>query len=276
MAPGLLPDLLMQARSTSDAIASAAEFPDFHDEGHGYDVFGLHPPTARRVLRWTHPIYARYFRVASYGAERIPTRGAAILAGNHSGTLPMDGVMLWADVAQHTGRALRLVGDWFIVRLPIISTLFARTGVVNGTHSNVNCLLERGELIAIFPEGTAGVGKPFRERYQLQEWRVGHVEHAIRHRAPIVPFAIIGAEESWPVLFKVPVQLFGAPYLPVPMTLLPLPWPYAIHYGAPIEVYRRYAPEDADDPEAVLEAAAEVRDAVAALIDEGLARRRRT
>ena len=229
----------------------------FYDEGHGYDLFGLDPRVVELALRAGMPIYRRYFRVESSGIEQLPARGSAILAPNHGGTLPIDAAMLWLDVTSRTGRVLRTIGDWFIPRLPFVSTFFSRTGVVAGTHANVRALLERGELLAIFPEGVTGPAKPFTERYHLQEWRVGHAEHAIRHRVPIVPVAIIGAEEAWPVLARLPWRLFGAPYLPIPFTPLPLPIQIKIHYGTPIELRG-----DADDPHVVDAAATQVRRAV--------------
>lgn len=233
----------------------------FFDEGHGYDLFGLRPAVLERALRATAPFYRHYFRVASRGTDRLPLRGGAILAPNHSGTLPIDAAMLWFDVNLRTGRVLRTIADRFIPRLPFISTLFARAGVVAGSHTNVAHLLDRGELIAIFPEGVTGPAKPFSERYHLQQWRVGHAEHAMRHHVPVIPVAIIGAEEAWPVLARVPWKLFGAPYLPIPLAPLPLPVRIEIHYGRPIELHG-----DADDPHVVSAAATRIRRAVEELM----------
>lgn len=232
----------------------------FHDEGHGFDLFGLELGAVERALRLALPVYRRYFCVESTGVERIPA-GAAILAPNHSGMLPIDAAMLWVDVLIRTDRVLRTVGDRFIPRLPFIGTWFSRTGVVAGTHANLHRLLARDELVAVFPEGVTGPAKPRAERYHLQQWRVGHAEHAIRHRVPVVPVAIIGAEEAWPLLARIPVRSFGAPYLPVPLSPLPLPVPITIRYGKPLQFAG-----DADDPENVLVAAGRVRDAVAEML----------
>ncbi len=253
-------------------IAPATELESIHDDGLGYDVFGLHHASVRRALRWGRGAYERYFRVESHGAEHIPRSGAAILVANHGGVLPVDGAMLWLDVVRRTGRVLRPIADRFVPSLPVIGTAFARVGVVSGTRSNVRLLLERGELIAIFPEGVSGTGKPFHDRYHLQAWNVGHAELAIRHRAPIVPVAIIGAEESWPLLARLGhLHPFGAPYVPLPATPLPLPVHFHIHYGPPVELH--VDPRDADDSEMIDAAAGRVRAAVASLIAEGLARR---
>jgi 1-acyl-sn-glycerol-3-phosphate acyltransferase len=188
----------------------------FHDEGHGYDVFGLHPPTLDRAVTFGAPLYERYLRVDSTGIEHVPTEGPAILVANHGGVLPLDAAVLCLDVLRRTARIPRAVADHFVPRLPLVSTLFARLGVVSGTHANVRRLLERGELLAIWPEGVSGPAKPFARRYQLQSWRVGFAEYALRFGAPIIPVAIVGAEESWPLAGRLRgVRAFGSPYLPI-------------------------------------------------------------
>jgi len=247
----------------------------FHDEGFGYDVFGLHPPTVERALRAAMPLYRHYFAVESHGSENIPADGPAILVANHGGILPMDAAMLWTDVVHQSRRYVRVIADRFVPQLPFVSTLFARVGAVSGTHANVRRLLERDELLAVFPEGVTGPAKPFHQRYELQDWRVGHAELAIRYQVPVIPVAIIGAEESWPVLLRLRLKLFGAPYLPIPMAPLPLPVPFQIHYGRPVELHRAHSPADADDPACLAAAAARTRQAVAGLVLHGLTARER-
>jgi 1-acyl-sn-glycerol-3-phosphate acyltransferase len=248
----------------------------YADAGHGYDAFGLHPAWVALGLDLTRPAYRAWFRVQSYGSEHIPREGAAILVANHAGILPFDGMMLWTDVLRRTNppRVSRAVADYFVPRLPLVSTLFARVGSVSGSRSNVSALLDRGELLMIFPEGVGGVGKPYRERYRLQHWHVGHAEMAIRHRAPVIPVAIVGAEEQFPLTVRLPLHAFGAPYLPLSALPLPLPVRYRIHYGAPLNLHTEWQPAQADEP-AVLSAAAErVRYAVQALLDQARASRR--
>ncbi len=257
-------------------VKDRADRLHFRDAGHGYDAFGMHPDFVAMADALTSPLYRGYFRVKSYGAEHIPADGAGILAANHSGTLPLDGMMLWADVYRNTDppRNARAVADYFVSTLPVVSTLFARCGVVTGSRGNARTLLEAGELLLIFPEGTPGIGKPFASRYQLQEWRVGHCELAIRHRAPVVPVGIVGAEEQMPQLARIPMpRASPVPYLPVPATPVPLPVRYHIHYGEPLRFDREYEPRDADDPDLVHQAALRVRDAVRELIRRGLEQR---
>jgi 1-acyl-sn-glycerol-3-phosphate acyltransferase len=247
----------------------------FHDEGYGFDVFGLHPPSLEAAAAAGAPIYERYFRVDSRGAEYIPAHGPAIIIANHGGVLPVDAAMLCLDVLRHTPRIPRAIADHFVPRLPLVSTLFARLGVVSGTRANVRHLLEAGELIAIFPEGVSGPAKPYTLRYELQRWRVGFAENALRFRAPIIPAAIIGAEESWPLAARIRVlRMFGAPYLPIPVSPIPLPARYLIRYGEPLHVDQGHPRRDADDPAIVAQVAEEARVAVAKLVAATLAERR--
>ncbi len=248
----------------------------FQDAGHGFDPFGLHPEYVAFGLSLVMPVYRNWFRVLSNGIENIPAEGPAILAGNHSGTLPLDGMMLYVDVALGRNRVPRPVADHFVSAMPFIGTLFTRSGMVGGSRGNVRSLLESGELLMIFPEGVPGIGKPFSERYKLQAWRRGHAELAIRHGAPVVPVGIIGAEEQMPQIARLETlgKLLGLPYLPVPATPIPLPVRYHIYYGEPIPLQKDYRPQQADDPEAVREAAGRVKDAVEKLLARGLAERK--
>jgi 1-acyl-sn-glycerol-3-phosphate acyltransferase len=271
-ASGLVRGLLVcpVMKAVRDRILREAAF---HDAGYGYDIFGLHPPTLASAVVAAKPIYERYFRVKSSGAVRIP-EGPVILVANHAGVLPVDGAMLCMDVLLNSEprRIPRAIADHFVPRLPLVSTLFARLGVVSGTRSNVRQLLERGELLVIFPEGVSGPAKDFRNRYTLQEWSVGFAELAIRYRASVVPVSILGSEESWPLVAKLGLHAFGAPYIPIPLSPVPLPVHYEIRYGSPLhfDLSRR----DADDPLAVAAVAAEACEALEQQIaDARIARR---
>lgn len=247
----------------------------YADAGHGYDSFGLNPDWVSFGDALAGPVYEKYFRVRSYGHEHIPRTGPGVLAGNHSGTLPFDGAMIWMDVLRHTDppRVPRAVADYFVPSLPVVSALFARCGVVGGSRGNARALLETGELLMIFPEGVPGISKPWKKRYQLQDWRQGHCELAIRHRAPVIPVAVIGAEEQMPQLAALPG--FGPlPLIPIPATPVPLPVRYHIHYGAPIRLDLEHHPDEADDPQVVRAAALRVKAAVQELIERGLRERK--
>ena len=136
----------------------------------------------------------------------------------------------------------------------------------------MRALLQKGELLLIFPEGTPGIIKPWAKRYQLQKFRVGHAELAIRFGCPVIPIGVVGAEEQMPQLTtsRRLGKALGVGDLPIPMLPVPLPVRYHIHYGEPIPLHEEYSPEQADDPVVVKAAAARVRDAVQALLDRGL------
>lgn len=264
-------------RKRLDRIDEIVRRMRFRDAGHGYDEFGLHPSTARWGLQAVKPLHDRYFRVTAHDAHHIPAEGPAVLAANHAGMLPFDAIMLVLNVLANTDppRLARTAMDHFVPLMPFIGTLFARCGAVAGSRGNFARLLDAGELVCAFPEGVPGISKPIWKRYQLQQWRQGHCELAIRHRSPVVPVAILGSEESWPQVGHIDaVQLFGAPYLPVPLTPLPLPVSFHIYYGEPIPLHEEHPPEDGDDPQVVTAAAARVKDAVAALVRRGLDERK--
>ena len=245
------------------------------DNGHGFDAFGLHPSFAAFGLGLCWKLHQDYFRVQSYGVENIPTDSGAVMAANHSGTIPTDAAMLWADVLLKTRRIPRPIADHFVPSLPWIGVLFARSGLVGGSRGNARALLSSNELVMIFPEGVGGIGKNAKLAYQLQKWHLGHAELAIRHGVPVIPTAIIGAEEQMPQIGQINSlgKLLGLPYMPIPLTPLPLPVRYHIHYGEPVPVHLDYKPEAADDPNVVREAAGRVRSSVEALIEHGLAAR---
>lgn len=248
----------------------------FADAGHGFDPFGLHPDFVTFGVAMTAGLYERYFRVESSGHEHIPATGPAVLAANHSGAVPFDSAMIWTDVVRHTNppRVPRPVADHFVPMIPIIGTIFARGGMVGGSRGNARTLLERGEMLLIHPEGVPGIAKAFKLRYQLQEWRVGHVELAIRHAAPVIPVAVVGAEEQMPQVGKIPISVAGMPFIPITLTPFPLPVRYHIRYGEPIPVDKLYSRAQADDPAAVQEAAALVKRTVQAMLDEGVKARK--
>lgn len=246
------------------------------DLGEGYDCFGASADGTGVALALTRPLYERWFRVESRGAHHVPSEGPVIVAANHSGTLPFDAMMLHADLLRRTDppRLPRSVVDRFVPRLPWFSTLVARAGAINGTRRNVEHVLATGQLLVVFPEGTVGIGKPFAERYRLQPWRPGHAELALRHRAPVVPTAIVGAEEQLPIIARIDrFHAFGAPYLPVPLFPFPLPVHYHVRYGEPLALHERF-PGDPRDPGRIREAAAEVAREVQALIDGALRERK--
>ena len=236
------------------------------DAGHGFDELGANPEAIEKVLPAMRAMHRYYFRVRSHDANNVKKSGGTILVANHSGTLPFDGMMIATDVLLHRDRLVRPITDRFLPRLPFFGTWAARVGAVTGGRRNVETLLEQGEAILIFPEGTTGVGKPWSDRYRLQDWRVGHAELAIRYHVPIVPVALVGAEEQMPQIARISWNLMGVPYIPIPATPFPLPVRYHIFYGEPIDL----SEYDATDARSVREGAIKVRTSVESLLHHGL------
>lgn len=251
------------------------------------DDFGLDPDFIESVAPFFELLYYRWWRVEARFLERIPATGPAIVVANHSGTMfPWDGAMLKVALKREhpSQRELRPLIDNFAAALPFVGSAMSRLGAVRACRENAERLLGEGEVIAVFPEGVRGIGKPFERRYRLERFgRGGFVTVAARTRAPIVPVAIIGAEEIHPMLAKVegPARLFGIPYLPITPTfpwlgvlgLVPLPTKWTIVVGEPIEVASRFAKPDEPDPAEVERVTEEVRSTVQVMIDRVLTER---
>ena len=230
-------------------------------------------------------LYERWWRVRVEGAHNVPGHGRALLVANHAGILPWDATMIaTALLREHPlPRHPRfLVLDWAF-DLPWISVFMRRVGGVVASPFNALRLLEQDELVAVFPEGVKGTGKPFAERYRVQRFgRGGFVEIALRTGAPIVPVAVVGSEEIYPKLGELPAlaRLIGAPYFPVtptfpwlgPLGAVPLPSKWRIEFCPPIET-ASYGPEAAGDRRTVLELAERTRAEVQNALYANLVRR---
>jgi 1-acyl-sn-glycerol-3-phosphate acyltransferase len=177
--------------------------------------------------------------------EKVP-RGRVLLISNHSGQLPFDGMMIGsAMVLEHDPpRVVRSMVEKWIPRLPFVSVLFARMGQIVGTPENCRRLLEHEEAILVFPEGARGISKTFDKRYQLERFGSGFMRLALETKTPIVPVAVVGAEEQAPAFYNLKsiANAIGAPSFPVtptfpllgPAGLLPLPTRYRIYFGDPL------------------------------------------
>jgi 1-acyl-sn-glycerol-3-phosphate acyltransferase len=244
-----------------------------------YDRFGMSPDAVRRAFPFFYALYRLYFRVQSRGHENLPVRGPAILSSNHGGLLPFDGAMLVIDLLLKTDppRLARAIVDRWAGSLPWVNIFYARVGQVVGTRENFADLLADGQLVLVFPEGTAGIRKPITQRNHLQGFHVGFVEEALRAGAPIVPTAVVGTDDQAPILydFKGLARRLGLPAVPItptfpwlgPLGLLPYPVRYRIVYGEPLSFHERFGPEDADDPRLVRYLARQVRLRVQQLVD---------
>jgi 1-acyl-sn-glycerol-3-phosphate acyltransferase len=250
------------------------------------DDFGRDPRTTARWEPLLELLYTRWFRCATTGLEHVPDTGPALLVANHAGTLPYDSAMIVHSVRRdHPARRdVRPLVEDAVFHLPFLGPLVNRIGGVRACPENAERLLERGELVAVFPEGVKGMGKLWRERYKLQRFgRGGFVKLALRSRAPLIPVAVVGAEEAVPMLGKVTwfARSVGLPYVPItptfpwlgPAGLLPLPSRWTLRFGPPIDLAAQYGPEAADDRLLVNRLADQIRAQLQQMVDEILATR---
>lgn len=276
------------ARTTVDAATTAALGRDFeerldriarrYESEYGTDPFGFDPAWAKYAIGVAATFHRFYFRTEVTGIDRVPA-GRVLLVANHSGQIPIDAMMIGASMFLDAAepRVVRSMVEKWVQTLPFVSTLFHRVGQILGTPDNARRLLEQGECLLVFPEGTRGISKPFRDRYKLTPFGHGFLRLALEMRAPIVPVAVVGAEEQYVSLGNLErvAKLFGAPSLPlipqllVPGGQLPLPTKYRITFGEPLRF-----DGDADDDDAVVgEKVQAVRAAIDAMLREMLAKR---
>jgi 1-acyl-sn-glycerol-3-phosphate acyltransferase len=243
---------------------------------------GGHDPT---FLDRTSPLleflWSRYFRVRLLGIENVPATGAAMLVGNHSGGIPYDGALLLHGIHRDhpAHRRVRPLVANFAFRQGWMANVIARIGGVRASRETALPLLAKGELIAVFPEGLRGVGKLYRERYRMARFgRGGFVRLASEAQVPLLPVAVVGAEEIHPVIGKITslAEPLGLPYIPItptfpwlgPLGLLPVPTKWTIQIGAPIP-----PPAPGDGPGTV-RVAESVRTAIDGMIADLLVQRR--
>jgi len=268
-----------EARDTLERVLRRLE-GDHEDDEWGFDE-----DFADLVEPFFGFLYDRWWRVSVEGAQRVPAHGRALLVSNHAGILPWDATMISvALLREHPlPRHPRfLVLNWAF-DLPWISAFIRRVGGVVASPYNALRLLEQDQLVAVFPEGVKGTGKPFGQRYRLQRFgRGGFVEIALRAGAPIVPVAVVGSEEIYPKLADVPAvaRAIGAPFFPVtptfpwlgPLGVVPLPSKWRIEFCDPIPT-AHFGPDAANDRGLVLELTDQVRDTVQQALYANLVRR---
>ena len=241
---------------------------DYAVDEYGFDA----EVTERFLLAALRPIAQKWFRVEVRGAENIPTEGGALVVSNHSGTIPVDGLMTMVSVHDHTGRHLRPLGADLVFRMPVVSEIARKSGATLACNEDAERMLRGGELVGVWPEGFKGIGKPYSERYRLQRFgRGGFVSAAMRTGVPIVPCSVVGAEEIYPLVGNMPAlaRLLGVPYIPVtpffpwlgPLGMIPLPSKWLIEFGEPIRT-DSYDEGAADDPMLVFNVTDQVRETI--------------
>ncbi len=251
------------------------------------DEFGFDRELTESVLlAVVRPLYKRWFRVEVRGIENIPDTGGALVVANHSGAVALDSVMTQIAVhdthPQH--RFLRMLGADLVFQTPFVGEIARKGGATLAANGDAERLLSSGEVVGVWPEGFKGIGKPFSERYKLQRFgRGGFVSAALRTRRPIVPCAIVGAEETYPIIGNLPTlaRLLGLPYFPVtptfplfgPLGAIPLPSKWLIEFGAPVPT-DEFDSGAAEDPMLIFDLTDQVRQTIQQTLYSLLVQRR--
>lgn len=248
------------------------------------DDFGFDPDlTENIIIPMLRPLFDKWWRVEQRGVENIPATGPALLVANHSGTIPWDALMMKVGLLDATGRHCRLLAEDLPFRIPVVGEVARKTGTSLSCEEDATRLLDGGELVCAFPEGYNGLGKPYSERYKLQQFSGTFTSVALAMGIPIIPVSIIGAEEIHPMLRNIRsvARLLGLPYMPVtptfpllgPLGLVPLPTKWTIEYGEPVET-APFTPDAAMDPMLVFNLTDQIRETIQQMLYRDLLARR--
>lgn len=238
---------------------------------YGLDPYGISKDYLAVIYSLLAPFHRYYFRLRTFGAEHVPDRGRAMVVGNHSGGIPFDGAMVLASLFfdRNPPRHGHGMVEKFAQYWPFVSAMFSRIGQLPGLPEHAVRLLEADRLLLVFPEGARGIGKLYRDRYQMVRFGTGFMRIALETGSPIIPFGFVGGEEAFPTVFRAKrlARLVGAPYWPVPPYLVPLPMPKqcAIYYGEPM----RFEGNGTETDEVIGGYVAQVKERINALIAQG-------
>lgn len=263
--------------AVGDDITGRIEKIRTHTNEVGHDPFGFDPVAGRYALAATALLHRRYFRSKVFGVDQVPT-GRVLIVANHSGQVPIDGAMIGASLMldRDPPRFPRSMVEKWTAELPFVASLFPRLGQVVGTPDNARRLLRSDEALVVFPEGSRGIAKPFDQRYRLVEFGLGFMRLALETGTPIVPVAVVGAEEQYPSIADLQplAKALKMPSFPIiPQLLLgfvaPLPTRYHLYFGAPLA----FDGDPDDDDTVIQEKVALVKDRIEGLVARGLRER---
>ncbi len=263
-------------RQSREMCSRATACPSFDDFGMDERYIAA---CMRTIFKFLHDYY---WRIEVKGIEHVPCEGRAVIAGVHRGFMPFDGVMAFHAIAQAVGRYPRFLIHPGLLKIPLPFD-FAKLGGIKICRENADYVLQRDELLAIFPEGIQGAFRFYREAYRLGKFgRDEYVKAALRNRAPIIPCVTVGSAEIFPILGKIEWRWWknvsSWPFIPITPTfpLLPVPLPSKWHtqFLPPLHIEAQYPPEAAHDAATVRAISQEVRKRMQEAIDAMLKRRK--
>lgn len=265
--------------STND---STAFFEKYQGDA---DKYGFSLDSCKSSEKFFRFLYQKWFNVTILGLENIPESGRAVLCGNHSGGLPLDGAMLYDGIIQFHPhpRRIRFLVNEFIRQSAVAGNIIRGFGGVPAKYDVATELLHNEELVLFYPEAEKGTGKLYKDRYQLVDFNPGFVKAAIETSSKIIPITTVGGDEIYPILgnLKPIAKIMGAPYwpitpffpwLPFPLNAVPLPVKLLICVGKPIDL--GYPPEKAEDHELIESIARKIQDDIQSELNDLLAIRK--
>lgn len=242
---------------------------------HGSDAWGLNVKKAKRTLEVIYPLYKHYFKVRTFGTENIKDQNYMAIS-NHSGQIAIDAMLICTSFATEVDppRILRSMVERFVTSLPFFGPWSAEGGSVLGDRQNCMNLLNRNQSVLVFPEGVRGIAKNPKDYYKIQSFTHGFYRLALAAKVPILPMAVIGAEEFFPFVYhaKPIAKALGLPALPLSANLIPLPSPVDIYIGEPIHPNQNL---DANSPDKeIAEEVFKIEKIIQEMIRQGLKKRR--
>ncbi len=256
--------------STLDRIAARVDRLELPFDALGVDPYGISKKHLALAFAALEALYRSYFSVKVEGLSNVPPRGRAMLVGNHSGGVAVDGAMVIAAAffELEPPRLAQGMADKFINRLPFASSWASRTGQFTGLPEHAERLLRDERLLLVFPEGARGTAKLFPARNSLVDFGSGFMRLAIKTKAPIIPFGFVGGGEAVPTVANAYRlgRLLGVPYIPITPYLLPVPLPtrLSVRFGAPL----RFEGTGAEDDQVVAGFVEQVKRTIAGLIGD--------
>ena len=202
------------ARRTAGLRASSDLTGEYEVDEFGFD----REVTERFIMAALRPLAEKWFRIEVRGVENIPAEGGALVVSNHSGTVPIDGLMTGLVVHDHTDRFLRMLGADLVFSLPFIGELARKGGATLASNEDAERMLSRGDLVGVWPEGFKGIGKPFPSAISCSvSAEADSCRQPCAPGVPIVPCSVVGAEEIYPLVGNMPslARLLGVPYIPI-------------------------------------------------------------
>jgi 1-acyl-sn-glycerol-3-phosphate acyltransferase len=248
------------------------------------DKYGFAPMSHKGIEPFVRLLFQRWFDVKIADIEHIPAEGSVVLFGNHSGGLPIDGLLLYDGIInQHPNpRRVRFLVTKFLLNAPGCGKFLKAFGCVPPDYEITTELLNNKDLVVIYPEAEKGTGKLFKNRYKLVDFHAGFVRAALETKSPLVPVVTIGGEEIYPILANIkPIaKLLKWPYYPLtpffpwlPFPFYTIPMPVKILMCVLPQFELKYPPEAANDENLVAEIASDIRSDLQAKVNDLLALR---